>query len=223
MDVFVSFLTGLDRVKNVHLHSGLGPIGIATAQEVDDFPVVGDGVSGQICSLFVIFDFQINRLINDLHQLHGKLVMGGSGQGIVKILFGAGAVFPGGDHFFNPNAVFVNALKLFFRPTKGGVIGDGRLDDQTDLHHFTGVALHGAETPNIRAGGVDPGRSHISTPAAADLNKAAGAENSDGFPQRDPADAQKLGQLHFVGQLIAFLKALFLQNHIGNPVGGLFC
>ena len=149
--------------------------------------------------------------------------MGGSGQGIVKILFGAGAVFPGGDHFFNPNAVFVNALKLFFRPTKGGVIGDGRLDDQTDLHHFTGVALHGAETPNIRAGGVDPGRSHISTPAAADLNKAAGAENSDGFPQRDPADAQKLGQLHFVGQLIAFLKALFLQNHIGNPAGGLFC
>lgn len=65
MDLFVSFLTGLDRVKNVHLHSGLGPIGIATAQEVDDFPVVGDGVSGQICSLFVIFDFQINRLIND--------------------------------------------------------------------------------------------------------------------------------------------------------------
>ena len=103
-------------------------------------------------------------------------------QGVVEVLFRAGPIFPGGDDLLHLDAVFVDALDLLIRAPQGGVVCDGGLDDEPDLHHFPGVALHGAETADVRTGGVDTGGGDIGAPAPADLHQAAGAENADGLP-----------------------------------------
>ena len=94
----------------MHLHGGLGPIRVPAAQEVDDLPVVRDGVGGQVGALLVVLDLQVDGLVDHLHQLHGKLVVSSCRQGVVEVLLRTGPVFPGGDDLLHLDAVFVDAL-----------------------------------------------------------------------------------------------------------------
>ena len=70
-------------VENVQPHGRPGPFAVSGFDEMDDLPVILQGVGD---ALFKIGQVRIDGLIDDGHELRHELVMACQGNGVVEVL-----------------------------------------------------------------------------------------------------------------------------------------